>query len=80
MDCLCGGARLAQVHTAVARNARLQLVAMAMTLPFLALQVLPPSAYVHQPASSFNTRFVHAMVNKVILSSCAFRYMALPSS
>jgi hypothetical protein len=35
----------------------------------LCTQVLPPAAYMHQPASSFNTRFVHANVNKVTLQA-----------
>lgn len=37
----------------------------SFTMLHMVRQVLPPAAYVHQPASSFNTRFVHANVNKV---------------
>lgn len=29
------------------------------------MQVLPPVAYAHQPATNFNTRFVHVSLNKV---------------
>ena len=30
------------------------------------LQVLPPIAYAHLPATNFNTRFVHVSLNKVL--------------
>ena len=31
------------------------------------LQILPPIAYAHQPATNFNTRFVHVSLNKVLI-------------
>lgn len=38
--------------------------------PLHCLQILPPIAYAHQPATNFNTRFVHVSLNKVFIHSC----------
>ncbi|KAL3135617.1 hypothetical protein ABBQ38_006098 [Trebouxia sp. C0009 RCD-2024] len=34
-------------------------------IPATGLEVLPPIAYAHQPATNFNTRFVHVSLNKM---------------
>ena len=39
------------------------------------LQILPPIAYAHQPATNFNTRFVHVSLNKVLTHACPMLFV-----